>query len=220
MANEKNLILPVESPGMIILNKNFWINVGLALLSLMLLTFLTFTGFDWYTRHGESQPVPDLKGMQTEDARRLLESSGLQLVVTDTLYELPDSLRHIAPGAIADQQPIAGREVKEGRKIYVSVRAMGPPMVVLPELLNTSLEIAKQELESLGFRIKNIQTSDGSRPKTDRNPPVMEVRHQGRPIQAGTKLPKGEWLDLIVDPLEEEEEPDSLQTGGIEISFD
>lgn len=166
-----------------------------------LLSFLTFQLFSWYTRHGDTQPVPMLVGRSTEEAQQLLDDAGLLLVVTDTIFELPDSLDFVNPGHIADQQPKGGREVKDGRKIYVSVRAMGPPLVIIPELGNTSLNIARAELEAIGFRIRRVRTTDGSPPKTDRNPPVVEVLYQGKPVKSGTKLPKGESLDLTVDPL-------------------
>jgi beta-lactam-binding protein with PASTA domain len=181
--------------------RNFWLNVAGALFSMLVLSFLTFQLFSWYTRHGDTQPVPMLVGRSTEEAQQILDDAGLSLVITDTIFELPDSLDFVSPGHIADQQPIGGREVKEGRKIYVSVRALGPPLAIVPELGNTSLNIAKAELEALGFRIRRVKTTDGSPPKMDRNPPVVEVLYQGKSLKSGATLPKGESLDLVVDPL-------------------
>jgi eukaryotic-like serine/threonine-protein kinase len=188
--------------------KNLLINSVLAVISLTILLFISFRVMHWYARQGQQIAVPDLIGVSVEDAAKKLENERLQLVLTDSVFDIPDSMRHVPPGAVLDQIPRSGSTVKPDRKIYVTIRAMGQPMVLLPDVRNMSLNLARQELTSLGFSIAGISTTDNSPPKTHRNPPVLVVKYKGKEVPAGEKVPKGSVLHLVVDPLSDEGEED------------
>lgn len=188
--------------------KNLVINSVLALISLTLLVFISFRVMHWYARHGQQITVPEIIGMPLHEAKEKLARERLLLVLTDSIFDAPDSLRHVPPGAVLDQIPRFGVPVKPDRKIYVTIRAMGQQMVLLPDVRNMSLNLARQELTTLGFSISGISTPNQSPPKTHRNPPVLSVIYKGKEVHAGEKLPKGAVLNIVVDALSDEGEED------------
>lgn len=190
-------------------SRNFWLNVVLAMLSVLLLLWLTFRFFHWYTNHGETIEVPQLVGLSEDDAMQQLEALGLEGLLSDTLYEVPDSLAFVPAGHVLDQSPRGGVGVKEGRKVRLFLRSVTPPMVSLPNLVNFSVNVARAELEAKGLVIESVITASGRPPKMELNPPIVELRHKGKALKPGQKVPKGSLVVLVVDELKEQDE-DSL----------
>jgi eukaryotic-like serine/threonine-protein kinase len=173
-------------------NKKFlWLNIGGALIAALLLMFVIFKLFSIYTRHNKTQLVPELIGMPMQEAVKYLEQHGLEFVLNDSIYDVPVGREEIKPGCVVDQNPIPNEEVKKGRKIYVSVRTAVPPMVEMPNLVDLSLRQAISMLEGRGL-------SFGQPIKRPGLPPVMQQMWKGRPIPAGTRIPKGSVIDLVV----------------------
>ena len=84
--------------------------------SLIIIVFLTFFTLKWlksYTNHGITIEVPDLVGLSMNDADKILQKNKL-------VYKIQDSTNYnpkFKAGAIIEQEPKAGFEVKENRKI-------------------------------------------------------------------------------------------------------
>ncbi len=190
-------------------SKNFWLNVALSILSVLLLLWLTFRFFHWYTNHGETIEVPQLIGRSEAEAMEELEALGLQGLLSDTLYEVPDSLASVPAGHVLDQNPRDGVGVKEGRKVRLFLRSSAPPMVSIPNLVNFSVNVARAELEAKGLVIEGVQTPSGMAPKMELNPPIVELLHKGKILESGQKIPKGSPILLVVDDLKEQDD-DSL----------
>ncbi len=95
-------------------------NILVLLLGLLAGTFalvfvlMWFLGF--YTQHGESVEVPDLKNLKIEDARKLLATRDLNIEIMDSICK-----GNGIGGLIKDQMPKANARVKESRKIYITV---------------------------------------------------------------------------------------------------
>ncbi len=190
-------------------SRNFWLNVVLAMLSVLLLLWLTFRFFHWYTNHGETIEVPQLVGLSEAEAMEQLDALDLQGLLSDTLYEVPDFLAFVPAGHVLDQNPRAGVDVKQGRKVRLFLRSAAPPMVSLPNLVNFSVNVARAELEAKGLVIEAVITASGRPPKMELNPPIVELRHKGKALKLGQKLPKGSPIVLVVDDLKEQDD-DSL----------
>ena len=72
---------------------------------------------DSYTRHDETYPTPELKGMDATLAVQTLEAMGFK-------WEIIDSSRYESgkrPRAVLSQDPSAGTAVKQGRKVYLKI---------------------------------------------------------------------------------------------------
>jgi hypothetical protein len=157
-----------------------------------ILLFVSITYFYIYlpnvTNHGEYIEVPDLKGVNVSDLEVFLEKHKLRFAVNDSAYT--DTL---PPNSVLRQFPVAGSKVKENRTVYVSINRITPPTMPMPDLTDGSLVNAEAILKSNELKIGRILYE----PSPFKNL-VREFRYAGRRIEAGTRIPKGSVIDLIV----------------------
>ncbi|KGN72936.1 hypothetical protein HR11_07500 [Porphyromonas macacae] len=121
-------------------------NILLIILISIILIFLGFWGLDLYTRHGKSVVVPDIKGMQIEEARLLLKKSNLRADIIDSVYS-----KDAVPGSILDVSPAVGEHVKPGRSIFITINPVNPPLRTIPNVVDMSARQARALLVSIGF---------------------------------------------------------------------
>src|SRR6476620_2015387 len=94
------------------------------------------------TNHGESVTVPNIEGMPIDQVEEFLVKHDLRFEVNDSSYS-----SKYPPLTVLKQFPAAGAQVKENRKVYVSVNRVNPPTVPMPDILNTSLINAEAVLK-------------------------------------------------------------------------
>ena len=118
-----------------LLTGNSWRGLFLHLVVIFCLSF----GLIWYfynvylpkeTLHGQTITLPSIENMNIEEAKELLESKGLEIVVNDTVY----SPKHNKSSVIT-QRPNALKEEKLGRKVYVDINRADIPTVTISEKL-------------------------------------------------------------------------------------
>lgn len=152
------------------------------------LIYGTLWYLDKYTNHGIEITVPDIHGLQAESATLRLQSCGLDGVVSDSGY-----VRNLSAGAVLEQSVAAGQKVKSGRIIYLTVNSGYQPTIAIPDLAdNSSVREAQTRLTAIGFKLAPIEYIDGERDW------VYEVRCQGRPVNAGTRIPVETAITLVV----------------------
>jgi beta-lactam-binding protein with PASTA domain len=171
--------------------KVFWLNLLLAVAAFAVAIVLLFKSFALYTHHNEAIEVPDLTGLQVEDAKKLLEDKNLRLATVDSVFEVPKEKKNVAYGAVIDQNPKPGEKVKRNRRFYIVIRSVSPPMVEMPDLIDLSLRQAIGILESKGLKLGKAIKKPGM-------PPVMKQLYNGKPIAPGTKIPKGSAIDVWI----------------------
>lgn len=140
------------------------------------------------TNHGESITVPDLLGMKIEEIEKFLSDHDLRYEVSDSAYSAD-----YPPLTVLRQFPKAGEKVKENRTILISVNRITPPSVPIPDLINGSRINAEVVLKSNELRRGRIILD----PSPFLNL-VTGMRYQGKPVEAGVRVPKGAEIDLIV----------------------
>ena len=91
-------------------------NIALIIVTGIILLIITLLSLHIYTRHNKSVDVPQVKGLQMKEAKVLLKSQGLKLVVVDSLYD-----KNAIPGAIIEQVPVANSRTKSGREVFLSI---------------------------------------------------------------------------------------------------
>jgi len=162
------------------------------LLALFILAVLAFFGVTFwlssYTHHGENIPVPDLRGQKIGKLDGLLSTHDFHYTIVDSLYDSEKP-----PGTVLDQDPAAFSKVKEGRMIYLTINATTPPDVKMPDLVDVSFRQAEAILQSYGLVTGEIIY----RPDLAKNA-VLEQRYRDRRIKAGTLIPKGSPIDLVL----------------------
>lgn len=136
-------------------------------------------GLNYYTHHGESIAVPNLRNIPIDNAINVAEELGLVIVVSDTGY-----IKTVAPGTVLEQIPAAGTYVKSGRTIYLTINAINTPTVTLPDIIdNSSYREAVAKLRSKGFKIGEPQYIPGEKDW------VYGVLLNGRSVASGQRLP-------------------------------
>jgi beta-lactam-binding protein with PASTA domain len=167
--------------------KSFRNTILLAIGAVILVTLIAFYSLSSYTRHGSGIPVPKVTGIQIDRAISTLKGQGFDISI-DSVYVLDE-----VPGTVIEQDPDAGTNVKEGRVIYVKIVKNQAPPVSLPDIIDAPYISAVATISNYGLKIGDTTyKSDIARNH------VLEVRFAGQPIQAGTKLPKGSKIDLVL----------------------
>lgn len=167
--------------------KLFLYNVLGALLLIPIVIWITMFSISVYTKHGSSIVLPDFKN---QDITKLKASEDLKirLIVSDSVYSVGTT-----PGTVIEQTPLAGAEVKEGRKVFVTVASEHPKEILMPKLVNGSIRKAKLKLKRMGLTLGQISLTPS--PYEDL---VLSQKIDGEEVDTGEKVFIGSVVDLEV----------------------
>ncbi len=169
-------------------SRKFLLHLTLAILLIIALMFLTLQVLKLYTRHGQSNPVPDFYGLTQAEAKATARQYNLWVEIVDSLY-----MSEADPGVVVDQLPGSDSRVKEDRTIFLTINSTQPEQVTLPQLTDISFRQAKVLIENSGLEIGNI-----SYQPSEYKDLVLEIQKDSEELHAGQRLPKGSSVDLIV----------------------
>lgn len=173
-------------------NKNILTLVVINLLAMLAVVVvvpaITLGWLDSYTNHGESCRVPDVCGMQLDEAKELLREHNLDLEIVDYKYK-----KGAEENEVVEQRPVANALVKEGRKIMLVMNSLNKPMVTLPSVTdNCSLREAEARLKASGFVVSGVLYQDGEKDW------VYSVLCNGKELYNGENVARGSNLVLVV----------------------
>ncbi|HOZ81800.1 MAG TPA: PASTA domain-containing protein [Bacteroidia bacterium] len=167
----------------------FWINALVIIIVIIMSIGLVYKWLDSFTDHGNSVSVPDLKGMNIKKVDDFLKTKNLSFKIADSSVYLLDQ----KPGTIVEQDPQPNEKVKQGRTIYLTITRSSAPMVKVPALKDVSLRQAEAILAASGLRMGE----QIFKPDLAKNA-VLSMMINGKDLKAGTDVPKGSAIDLIV----------------------
>jgi beta-lactam-binding protein with PASTA domain len=170
-------------------SKYFWINVAIIITVIIMSLGYIYKWLDSYTDHGNSVTVPDLRGMNVKEVSNFLKGKSLNFKVADSSVFLLDKPH----GSIVEQDPQPDEKVKQGRIIYLTITRSEAPLVKLPQLKDVSLRQAEAILAAAGLKMGE----QVFKPDLAKNA-VLAMTLNGRELKAGTEIPKGSTIDLIV----------------------
>jgi beta-lactam-binding protein with PASTA domain len=127
-------------------------NLTLIAVVLISLLVLSYVALAVGTRHGMRRTVPDFTGLGLKDAQYYAEKRGLKLIINDSLY-----VPAYPGGMVLEQLPKGGVDVKEGRKIYITINSFAQKKLPMPYVAGRSLRQAKNMLEGAGFGIERLE---------------------------------------------------------------
>lgn len=159
-----------------------------ALAAAIVIMWVSLKLLDLYTHHGRTIAVPDLEGLFEPDVRQIVRDARLRYVINDSVFDDTG-----VKGSILSQDPAPGTEVKKGRTIYLTMVAMMPEMVPMPNLIDLSLRQAISILTAYGLRSGQLDY----RPDIARNAVLQQKYNQGS-IEPGTLVAKGTAIDLVL----------------------
>ena len=185
----------------------FWGNLLAMAIVAVGLVWGVFKWLDHYTDHDVAVTVPEVIGLQWDEAEALLRKHTLTPVVSDSTYN-PSK----PGGIILDMTLAQGSVVKEGRSVYLTVNTNRPPMRVIPDLIdNSSLREAEAKLKAMGFVLAENDTIEGEQDW------IYGIKYKGASLKNGDEVPLGATLVLEVGGGEymfmEEMMGDSLSGG-------
>lgn len=167
--------------------RQFYINLGIAIGTVIVIITLVFLSLGYYTRHGSGIPVPALVGTNIDKATALLDEQGFKYEI-DSVF-----ISDKAPGTIIIQDPDAGTNVKENRTIYLTVVKSLAPNISLPDLTQDTYNTAVANIKNFGLKIGDTTyIHDIARDR------VLQVKFAGQILTPGSKIPKGSKIDLVL----------------------
>lgn len=170
-------------------SKDFIKQLGLAIAAIIVICFLMLMWLKSYTHHGDFETVPQLKGKSLDVVEIELDDNNLKMVVQDSANYNPNYPAY----SVIEQQPEAGAQVKENRKIYLTLNPSGYRKIGIPNIIRRTYRQAKPTLEALGFEIGNITYQDDIGKDE-----VLGIKYKGESILPGTLLQKTSKIDLVL----------------------
>ena len=164
------------------------IQLGLALVALILLSFGLLRWLKNTTNHGEFVQVPDFSKMSVTEMRKAVEESGLRYQVLDSSNYNPEYPRF----SILEQDPPAGNKVKANRKIYFTVNPSGYKKVTVPDIIQVTQRNATSMLRAVGLDVQRVTYIDELGKDM-----VYQMKHKGKYLKPGDKIPKTSKIELI-----------------------
>ncbi|MEO6683621.1 MAG: PASTA domain-containing protein [Ginsengibacter sp.] len=166
----------------------FFINLLFAILLIALVGFLFFQSLGWLTHHGKHLKVPSVTGLKVEDAYKLLEKEGFEVVITDSAYT-----EGLPMHTVKKQLPDAEATVKVNRTVFLNINPATLPLVSMPKLEGLSYRFAINKLEK-----DNLLLGDTTMRADFMKGSVLEQLYNGKRIESGTKLRWGSKIDLVI----------------------
>ncbi len=127
--------------------------------------------------------VPNVVGLAESDAQLRLRQANLVPVLLSTIFD-PE----IPQGFVVSQSVLPGTDVSTGSEVGYSI-SQGPQIVLVPDLVNLAVGIARNELEQLGLRVAFMEEPHATVPK-DR-----VIRHEP---EARERVKPGDTIFLAV----------------------
>lgn len=130
----------------------WWKKTGFTVLTVLLVVILAGFGLNtlWSVMSKDEVEVPEVVGMNLEEARAALQEKGLQA-------EAIEQENEEEPGTVFRQDPEAKQQVKQGYTVKLYVSEDGGQHVSLPNMINSPESEARQALYDLGFSPQNIE---------------------------------------------------------------
>lgn len=172
-----------------IFSRKFILHLLLAALTIFLLLVGSYFFLKSFTRPDSVVAIPGVIGFDIFEAEAVLKDAGLEPIVVDSIF-----LKGKKGGQIVLQDPIENANAKTGRKIYLTITRYSSPMVKLPNTINQGLPAAIARLTSYGFDLY----SDFEYRPADCSDCAVDVLYRGKSVKAGTKIPEGAKLKLVV----------------------
>ena len=170
-------------------SKIFLKQIALAIVAIVVLSFIMLKWLKISTNHGDFETVPNLAGKSINVAEMELEENNLVMQIQDSANFNPDYPKF----AVIDQEPPAGAKVKENRKIYLTLNPSGYRKILVPDLEDQTFRLAKSTLEALEFKIGKITHVNNIGKDI-----VLSMKHKGKTIEEGDQLPKTSVIDLVL----------------------
>ncbi|WP_340202866.1 PASTA domain-containing protein [Ascidiimonas sp. W6] len=171
-----------------LVSKVFLKQLGLGLLAVIVLVFVTLQWLKSSTNHGDFIIVPDLSKKTASEVNQTLKDYKLRFEVSDSTNFNPKYPRF----SVIQQNPIAGTKVKENRKIYLTMNPSGFRSVTVPQVIQVTRRNAESMLKAVGLEVEKVTYIDELGKDM-----VYYIKHKGQTIAPGKQLKKTSKVELV-----------------------
>lgn len=169
-------------------SRTFWKHLSIIAATALFLILAVSVGLKLYTNHGKSYAVPDLRGLTVEEAEMVIRARKLDCKVADSVY-----ISQEGRGRVIDQNPAPNFRVKENRTVFLTINAISPERIPMPDVTGVSLRQARAIIETHGFTTgKLIYVPDIAVNN------VLRQQYQGEEVKPGELVIRGESIDLVL----------------------
>ena len=172
-----------------IFSRVFLIQLILAVLVVLVVCLLLLKWLNFSTNHNQFVQVPKVTNMLYDQAKQKLMQATLNIEILDTANFNPK----YPPFAVIDQTPIAGKNVKEGRRIYLTINPSGHRKVSVPNIIQYTQRTAEAALRAVGFKVGTTEYEDNIGKNM-----VLKLKQNDKEIQPGDMLLKTSVIDLVL----------------------
>jgi beta-lactam-binding protein with PASTA domain len=163
-------------------------NLVLAFLIVFFGTIIIMQILKIYTRHNHDLSVPDLAGLTLNEAIEAARDRDMRVEVFDSVF-----ITDFEKGTVVEQHPKAGLMVKKNRRIYLTMNAINPEKLAMPNLVDLTFRQATAKLESFGLKVGHISYEPDLAVNL-----VLAQRMHGAALPPGDSVIKGSAIDLVL----------------------
>lgn len=171
-----------------LVSKTFLRHLLLAVAITVIILLVTLVWLKIYTHHGQAISVPNLTGLTYDEARDVLSSRRLNAEILDSIYA-----NDMPRGTVVKQNPAPNSKVKVRRRIFVTMNAVNPEKVSMPNLVTLSDRQAILALANAGLEPGEISYKPDFAVNS-----VLQQKLNGSVIEEGTMVEKGSRIDLVL----------------------
>jgi eukaryotic-like serine/threonine-protein kinase len=171
-----------------LVSKTFLQHLLLAVAITVIILLVTLVWLKIYTHHGQAISVPNLTGLTYDEARDVLSSRRLNAEILDSIYA-----NDMPRGTVVKQNPAPNSKVKVKRRIFVTMNAVNPEKVSMPNLVTLSDRQAILALANAGLELGEISYKPDFAVNS-----VLQQKLNGSVIEEGTIVEKGSRIDLVL----------------------
>ncbi len=167
--------------------RSFWFNLLMVAAVFAVIYIFFFLMLSFFTHHGESVTIPNLKGKTMDAAINQLHEMHFEVQV-DSTYD-PNA----KPMVVLKQVPDTGSIVKTGRIVMITVNSLTPLRVPMPNLISLSYRSAEMLLKN-----NKMFVGDTSYVPDIARGAIKEQLYKGSPIRPGEMIPQGSKISLVI----------------------
>ena len=172
-----------------IVSRIFFKNMFYLICFTLLVAFMIFFGLGFLTQHNNYVKVPKLFGLNISKAIESANKKYLNIIILDSAK----FNQNHPPLTVLEQFPKHNKEVKKGRKIYLTLNPVGYKKMRVPNVIQITLRNAETLLNAVGFQIGELIYKDNIGKDM-----VLEIRHEGKKIEPGHALQQRKKIDLVL----------------------
>jgi beta-lactam-binding protein with PASTA domain len=169
-------------------SKTFLINAALAALFVGVVLGGTWFYLHAFTGHGKFVEVPDIRGLDLDEAITGLDKYNLEYLVVDSVWN-----ESAVGGSVLEQNPSPGSQVKQDRKVYLTIFRYNPEAVKLDIEEGMNFKIALIKLQN-----KGIPADTTFEPNVLLHDMVVRVMQNGVLLTPEDMVKPGESVRLVI----------------------